>query len=377
MECRKFDKLNISPSLLGFGCMRFPTNEEGKIDYEKSEAMIDYAISKGVTYIDTARPYHNGESEEFLGKVLPKYNRDSFFLATKMSFWMLKEKTVEYAKEFFEDQLKVLNTPYIDFYLLHALDKATWDSAKDSGILDYLVSQKEAGKIKYLGFSFHDEYEVFEEICTYREWDFCQIQYNYVDTEIQAGDKGYELCERLGIPMVIMEPIKGGSLATLPDDITAPFKAYDNTKSTASWALRWVASHDNVKVILSGMSTMDQVVDNVNTFSNLATLNEEEKNIVEQVANDIHSRIKVGCTACAYCMPCPAGVKIPHHFRLWNDLSMYGNVDGVKRRYGALIGEEGSAEHCIECGQCEELCPQHISIREMLKAAHNAIKEVL
>lgn len=377
MECRKLEKLEIAPSLLGFGCMRFPTTKEGKIDYTKSEKMIDYAISHGVTYIDTAKPYHNGESEEFLGKVLQKYDRSSFYLATKMSFWMLKNKTVEEAKVFFEEQLKTLQTSYIDFYLLHALDKETWKCAKESGVLSYLVEMKEKGFIKYLGFSFHDEYTVFEEICMYREWDFCQIQYNYVDTNIQAGDNGYELCERLGIPMVIMEPVKGGNLATLPEDIIAPFKAYDASKSTASWALRWVASHKNVKVILSGMSTLEQVKDNVNTFSSLSVLNEEEMKIVEQVACDIHSRTNVGCTACQYCMPCPCGVQIPHHFRLWNDLSMYGNVDSVVRRYHSMIKEEGSASKCIECGKCETLCPQSISIREMLKAANKALKKVL
>lgn len=377
METRKFDNLGIAPSLLGFGCMRFPLNGEGKIDREKSTEMLDYAIKNGVTYIDTAKPYHGGESEEFLGVALQKYPRDSFFLATKMSFWMLPNKSLEEAKEFFENQLKTLNTPYIDFYLLHALDKETWECAKTSGILDYLVSQKEEGKIKYLGFSFHDTYEVFEDICTYRKWDFCQIQYNYVDRNIQAGDKGYELCERLEIPMVIMEPIKGGSLATLPEDITKPFTDYDASKSTASWALRWVASHPNIKVILSGMTTMEQVVDNVETFSTLSTLNEEEHALVEKVANDIHSRIKVGCTACQYCMPCPAGVKIPHHFRLWNDLSMYGNKDSVVRRYHSMVGEEGSATNCIECGACESLCPQNIEIRDMLKEAHKALKEVL
>lgn len=375
MEYRKFEKLGVAPSLLGFGCMRFPTNAEGKIDYEKSEAMIDYAIANGVTYIDTARPYHNGESEIFLGKVLKKYNRDSYYLATKLSFWMVN--TLEDATAFFEDQLKVLNTTYIDFYLLHCLDKKNWQKAKETGMLEYLIKQKEEGKIKYLGFSFHDDYEVFEEIVTYRDWDFCQIQYNYVDRNIQAGDKGYELCERLGIPMVIMEPVKGGNLATLPEDVTKPFKEYDEKKSVASWALRWVASHSNIKVILSGMSTMEQVEDNVKTFSTLSTLNEEEHKIVENVAETIHSRIKVGCTNCQYCMPCPFGVKIPHHFRLWNDLSMYNNKDRIKNTYDSMIQEEGSAQHCVKCGKCETLCPQNIKIRDMLVLADEALKKVL
>ena len=363
MECRKFEKLGIAPSLLGFGCMRFPLNEEGKIDWVESEKMVDYAIANGVTYIDTAKPYHNGESEVFLGEILKKYPRDSFYLATKCSPWMVK--TLEDAKVFFEGQLKDLQTTYIDFYLLHSLDKESWKKFVDTGILDYLIEKKEEGKIKYLGFSFHDTYDVFESIATYRAWDFCQIQYNYVDRDIQAGDKGYALCEKLGIPMVIME------------HVTSPFAKIDPSRSIASWALRWVASHPNVKVILSGMSTMEQVKDNIETFSSLTSLGEEEHKAIDEVAQSIKSKIKVGCTNCQYCMPCPLGVKIPQHFRLWNDLSMYNNRAKIKTYYASMIKEEGSATHCVECGKCESLCPQSIKIRDMLKLSHEALKKVL
>ena len=207
MEKRKLEKLGIETSLLGFGCMRFPTLPDGKIDEAEAERMLDKAIASGVNYIDTAYPYHNGESEPLVGKVLKKYDRSSFFLATKLPLWAVN--SVDDAKRIFEEQLQRLQTDYIDFYLLHAVNKEKWDAMKELGVVEYCAKLKEEGKIRYYGFSFHDDYEVFDEILHYRDWDFCQIQYNYMDTQEQAGDKGYALAESLGVPLVIMEPIKG------------------------------------------------------------------------------------------------------------------------------------------------------------------------
>ena len=238
MEKRKLEKLGIETSLLGFGCMRFPTTPDGKIDEAEAERMMDKAIASGVNYIDTAYPYHNGESEPLVGKVLKKYDRSSFYLATKLPLWAVK--SVDDAKRIFEEQLQRLQTDYIDFYLLHAVNKEKWEEMKALGVVDYCAKLKEEGKIRYYGFSFHDDYEVFDEIIRYRDWDFCQIQYNYMDTEEQAGDKGYALAESMGIPLVIMEPIKGGSLANFSDDINAKFREMDPDKSIASYALRWV-----------------------------------------------------------------------------------------------------------------------------------------
>jgi len=363
MEYRQLEKLGISPSLLGFGCMRFPKTAEGKIDEKEAEKMIDHAISSGVTYIDTAYPYHNGDSEPFVGRVLKKYPRDSFYLATKLPIWELNTK--EDVKRIFDSQLERLDVDYVDFYLLHALDKTKWQKVLDLDVLPFVEEMRAQGKIRYIGFSFHDEYEVFEQILTYRDWDFCQIQYNYMDRDIQAGDKGYALTEKLGVPLVIMEPIKGGSLAVLPEDIDEMFKKENPEASTSSWALRWVASHPNVKVILSGMSTYAQVEDNLATFNQEnIVLSEKEQAVVDQVTAAIKSRVKNGCTGCAYCMPCPFGINIPRNFSIWNTEAMYGNTEKAKEAYAGL--KEAQAALCKKCGKCEKMCPQSLPIREDL-----------
>lgn len=363
MEYREFEKLGISPSLLGFGCMRFPLTADGKIDEPEAEKMLDTAIGAGVTYIDTAYPYHNGDSEPFVGRVLKKYDRSSFYLATKLPMWKLEK--AEDVKDIFEEQLERLDVDYVDFYLLHALDKERWEAAKTLEVLPYLEKMRAEGKIRYIGFSFHDDYEVFEEIITSYPWDFCQIQYNYIDKDIQAGDRGYALAEKLGVPMVIMEPIKGGSLSSLPKEVAAPFKEARPEASISSWALRWVASKPNVHVVLSGMSTMEHVEDNLATFRNFEPLSDKEQELVDGVAQAIKARTKNGCTGCAYCMPCPHGVNIPRNFRIWNDFSMYGNETAAANAYFGL-SEAERADHCKSCGKCEKVCPQSLSIRENL-----------
>ena len=327
--------------------------------------MLDYAITHGINYIDTAFPYHNQESEPFVGKVLKKYNRDSFYLTTKMPLWFVN--SIEEAEAMFENQLQRLDVDYVDFYLLHALDKEKWEKTKRLGILEYLDKMKMDGRLRNLGFSFHDDYEVFEEIIQAYPWDFCQIQYNYVDREEQAGDKGYALAEKLGIPLIIMEPIKGGSLAVLPNDLADKLKQHAPNQSISSWALRWVASHSNVKVILSGMSTFDQVVDNVKTFANFKCLTIEEEALIEEIAHEIKARTMNGCTGCEYCMPCPFGVNIPKNFRIWNDFSKYGNYAVTRKAYYEDLKCEEQSSMCKQCGKCEALCPQHIAIRDDLK----------
>ena len=374
MEYRIFGKTNTKPSLLGFGCMRFPTmtNDEGKrvINKKEAEKMLDYAYQNGVTYFDTAYPYHGGESEVVLGEVMKKYKRDTFLVATKLPMWKL-EKTEDVRETFFE-QLSRLQMNYVDFYLLHALNRNTFKKGKDIGALEEVIKLKEEGYIRHIGFSFHDEYEIFEEIVNYYDWEFCQIQYNYMDTDIQAGKKGIKLCEEKGIPLVIMEPIKGGSLSGFSEDVEEVFKSYDKDKSIASWALRFVGSEENVKVILSGMSTFEQVVDNVENFNNFRVLNDEEKKIIEKAKELIKSKVKIGCTACNYCMPCPRGVKIPVNFRLWNTYGMYKN-SSAKWDYNNMKEEE-KASNCIKCGACEKLCPQHLEIRKNLELLKEELK---
>lgn len=364
MEKRKFDKLGIESSLLGFGCMRFPLDSEGNINEKEAEKMIDLALKEGVTYIDTAYPYHNGDSEPFVGKVLKKYDRSSFTLATKLPVWEIDSQ--DKAREIFESQLKRLDVDYVDFYLLHALDADKWKKVKKYHLIDLCEELRKEGKIKYLGFSFHDEYPVFEDILRSHDWDFCQLQLNYMDMGIQAGQKGVDLANELNVPLVVMEPIKGGSLANLPSDVTKIFKDYHQEATLASWALRYVGTLPGVKVILSGMSTLEQVQDNLKTFNAYQNLNDQELAIVQTVADTLHSRTKNGCTGCAYCMPCPFGVNIPGNFKYWNNCFIYDDPQTFKAKYQKM-DEKAKASHCQQCGACEKMCPQQLPIREDLK----------
>lgn len=371
MEYRTMEKLGIAPSLLGFGCMRFPMTADGKIDEKKAEEMIDLAMESGVTYYDTAFPYHNGDSEPFMGRVLKKYDRDRFYLATKLPMWQIASR--DDAEKIFEDQRKRLQTDYVDFYLLHALDQKSFEKVIELDILSYCEQLKAEGKIRFLGFSFHDEYEVFEKILKYHKWDFCQIQYNYLDRKIQAGDKGYALAEKMGVPMIVMEPVKGGRLAALPREIEKPLRDVNPGASNASFALRWVASHPNVKVILSGMSTRDQVEENLKTFQEPCPLSQEETKAVEQAAEIVQSRTQNGCTGCEYCMPCPFGVNIPGNFRIWNNYFVYQDEKKSQEAYRKLKAEQ-RADQCKECGKCEAACPQNLSIRADLKRVTKDLK---
>lgn len=371
MEKRKIEKLNEEVSLLGFGCMRFPTTKEGKIDEEAATKMLDEAYESGVNYFDTAYVYHDGDSEIFTGKVLDRYPRDSYYLATKLPVWEVK--TPEDVERLLDEQLSKLHKDYIDFYLLHALNGERWEQLAELGVVEICEKMKEKGKIKYLGFSFHDDYRAFEKIINARDWDFCQIQLNYMDTDIQAGLKGYKLTEEKNVPVVIMEPIKGGNLATLSPEIEEMFKKERPDKSIASWALRWVASQPNVMTVLSGMSNMEQVKDNLDTFINFEPMSDEENKIVMEVADAIRNRVANGCTGCRYCMPCPAGVNIPQNFHIWNQYHMYMNEGGLNWMWYNEISDAEKADKCIKCGKCEPQCPQKLAIRDNLAEMNEEI----
>ncbi len=365
METRTFEKQGITTSLLGFGAMRLPLTENGSIDESRAEEMMDLSIKAGVNYIDTAYPYHEGTSEAFVGRVLKKYPRKSFFLATKLPCWQVK--TLDDAKRIFDEQLVRLDTEYVDFYLLHSIDGETYDRMAELGILTYLEELKREGKIRYIGFSFHSIYEDFERILSSYAWDFCQIQYNYLDTEEQAGTKGYLLAEKMDIPVIVMEPIKGGSLATLPPDLQHHLNNLDAKATPASFALRWVGSHPYVKVILSGMSTLEQVADNLRTFTGFEKLAEKEYAVLDEIGDTMRGRVGNGCTGCKYCMPCPFGVDIPGNFALWNRYRMFQNYEMVKKEWENADKSEIRPPVCTECGQCVPLCPQNINIPEDLK----------
>ena len=347
--------------------MRFPTLKDGSIDEEQTLKMFDIAIKSGINYIDTAHPYHNGASEPFVGKALKRYDRESLYLATKLPIWAIDSK--EKALEIFNGQLEKLQTDYFDFYLLHALDNAKFEKCINLGLIDMCLDLQKQGKIKNFGFSFHDSYDVFEKIVNYRDWDFCQIQFNYVDTEEQAGLKGLKLCEEKNIPVIIMEPLKGGSLTKYPEEIEKMFKDQRPDESIASWGLRYVGSFDNVLVLLSGMSNIDQMNDNIKTFSN------EEFALVEDVVSALKKRVKNGCTGCKYCMPCPNQVNIPKIFRMWNVGYMYDNFNVIGYSYNNTKPEE-LATSCVQCGLCETKCPQGISIIEDLVKAHSDLLEL-
>ncbi len=375
MTKRSWNKLGIETSLLGFGCMRFPTTPDGHVDEARAAEMIDTAYKAGVNYFDTAYFYHNSESEPVVGRLLSRYERDSFYLATKLPCYSVE--SVEHAQRIFEDQLSKLQTDHIDFYLLHALNGGSFQKMVDLGVIEFCEDLKRQGRIRYLGFSFHDSYDVFERILRYRDWDFCQIQYNYMDRDVQAGDRGVELARELDIPLVIMEPIKGGSLATLPDSITAPLKALRPDASVASWALRFVGTEPNVKVILSGMSTEDQVADNLKTFADFEPLSDVEMSTVEALANNLFARVNNSCTGCSYCMPCPAGVNIPQNFRIWNTYGIYENHGSTRWEWGQSIKPEEKASSCVGCGACEGICPQQLPIREHLARLQKELDALL
>jgi predicted aldo/keto reductase-like oxidoreductase len=359
MKTRTFEKLGITSSLLGFGGMRFPTlNEE--IDVEKSTEMLNVAYQNGVTYYDTAIVYHGGKSEEFMGTVLSKWDRSTYTIATKLTLGVYKSR--EEVEQAIDIQLAHLQTDYIDFYLVHSMNKNRLNQLTEWNIIPILEKWKKEGKIRNIGFSFHDSYEVFMDILDYYSWDFCQIQLNYIDKDIQQGIAGYYELEKRNIPCVVMEPVKGGKLAKFHEDAEKILKEANPNASIASWAMRWVGSLPNVKVILSGMTQMNQLEDNLKTFKHCKPLNETEKKLIEKVGETLNSLTKVGCTSCQYCMPCPVGVDIPGNFHIYNQNEMFKNDGADSYFYGLLVNKNADASVCVECGECIPKCPQHINI---------------
>ena len=375
MIFRKLEKLGVQTSLLGFGCMRLPMNADQTINEAETAIMFDQAYQAGVNYYDTAYGYHDGKSEAVTGKMLKRYPRDSFLIATKLPTYMIQ--SLDQAKAIFEEQRQRLQMDHIDFYLLHTLNSASYDRMVKLGVVDFCRQLKAEGKIRFLGFSFHDEYPVFERIINDGEWDFCQIQYNYRDQRLQAGTRGYELAAKKGVPVVVMEPLKGGALATLSPDISEPFRRVTPGASDASFALRWLADHPNVKVILSGMSTPQQMEDNLHTFEKDAPLSQAERDAITEVAHRLDSRVKIGCTGCRYCMPCPHGVNIPGNFDLWNQYGMYGGIPNLKGTWQHFFAEDTKASHCVQCRECEAKCPQHLPIVESLQKLQAELDEAL
>lgn len=369
MQYRYFTKDKLKVSTLGFGCMRFPIidGDNSKINYAESIDMVRYAINNGVNYIDTAYNYHGGKSEEFVAKVLEDGYRQKVYLATKNPVWLV-EKYEDFEK-LLDEQLERLNTDYIDFYLLHSLHKKSWDKIVELRVFDFIEEAKRKGKIKYIGFSFHDELSLFKEIVDSHDWDFCQIQLNYIDRQFQAGLAGLEYAASKNISVVIMEPIKGGKLVNSPDEVTAIFHESEIKRSPAAWALKYLYDFDDVAVVLSGMSTMEHVKENIETSSETNKLTPKELDIIDRVTDIYKEKIKVDCTSCRYCIPCPTNVAIPDIFQQYNDIYVYDRLEESQNNYKHLIDSEKDAINCIECGECEAICPQNLEIIQLLKDA--------
>lgn len=367
MQTRKLHNIQENISLLGYGCMRFPTTPDGKIDREPSYKMIDAAYENGVNYYDSAYVYHNQESEEFTGDALRKYPRESYHLATKFPIWMDElVENEEIISETVEEQLRRFGTDYIDFYLVHGLNAEVIDRMLESNMLGVLEQKRAEGKIRYLGFSFHDKPEVLEKIVACHNWDFAQIQLNYYDWEYQDAKGQYEILERNNIACIVMEPVRGGTFANFAPDVNKIFKAARPDDSIASWAMRYVASLPNVLTILSGMSTVEQVMDNVKTLSNPDPITPAEQKIIDQ-ALEAHKKLTmVPCTACRYCTDCPVGIDIPGIFSIYNAAKFSGRMADVKREFPKLKDSAAPSE-CIACGACSAICPQKIDIPEELK----------
>ncbi|MFO7295276.1 MAG: aldo/keto reductase [Clostridia bacterium] len=383
MYYREFGNLGFKISTFGIGCMRLPlkvqpdgSTDQSLIDEEEAIKMIRYAIDHGVNYIDTAYPYHGGNSEILVGKALKDGYREKVKVATKLPIW--KVESYEDCEKFLDEQLSKLQVDYIDFYLLHALSQDRWEKVKKFDVLKFLDKAVEAGKIKYPGFSFHDELPVFKSIIDAYDWKMCQIQLNFLDENYQAGVEGMRYAASKGIPVVIMEPLKGGRLAhNIPRDIQELWNSFHIKRSPVEWAFRWLYNFPEVTVILSGVSTMEQLKENIEIFKNAApnSMTEEELDLVRRVKAAYESKIKVSCTSCNYCMPCPSGINIPRIFSLYNNASMYDDIAGQSKEYKKLIEENADASHCVECGQCESACPQSIPIIEKLKEAHEVLSQ--
>jgi len=370
MEYRKFTKTGEKISLLGLGAMRLPLLASGAIDEDQAITMIRTAIDAGVNYVDTAYIYNGGKSEILVGKALKDGYREKVLLADKMPIWLAK--TEEEMKAIFEKQFVRLGVDCIDMYLVHNVNAGIWKVAQKHGLLAYLEEQKTLGRIKHIGFSFHDELPLFKEVMDSYPWDFCQIQLNYMDTNFQAGVAGLEYAAEKNIPVIVMEPLKGGKLTdSVPDSIKALWETADVKRTPAEWAFKWVANFPSVLTILSGMSTLPQVEDNLRIFENLKpnSLTEKEAEIIEKVAAKYHELIQYSCTDCKYCMPCPAKINIPGVISFYNDWFLYGKNPKIKYDYNLWFPADRRASACTDCKACESHCPQSLPISDIMKLA--------
>ncbi len=372
MQYRSFGRLDWKVSALGFGCMRFPTTDGDRMSPNIAEAeavgMVRHAIDNGVNYLDTAYPYHGGQSEIVVGRALLGGYREKVRLATKLPIWMVEGPTD--FDRLLNEQLKKLQTDHIDFYLLHALSHERWqDVVLKHKLLDCAEAALADGRIRHLGFSFHDVYESFPEIVNGTDlWSFCQIQYNYMDTENQAGTRGLKLAADKGLAVVVMEPLMGGRLADPPKDVAESMRSFPVRRFPVEWALDWLWDQPEVSVVLSGMSDMAQVEENLRLAdqSRVGYFGAADHALIADAKKKYEARTAIPCTKCSYCMPCPNGVYIPANFDFFNYAHLFDDVAGGRFRYQVFLTEQQRSGNCIACGVCEELCPQKIAISDQM-----------
>ena len=372
MKMRKFGKLGIMSSAFGLGCMRFTSkvvDGETIVDEEKAIDIIRTEIDGGVTYMDTAYVYLGGKSEVVLGKALQDGYRDKVTIATKIPVDRVKEPAD--IDRILNEELTRLQTDHIDFWLMHGINKEKWEYAKTVGLPERFVELQKEGKIRYKCFSFHGPYDEFEYIIKDFDWDMCQIQYNFMDINNQAGTKGLELAGSLGIPVVIMEGLLGGRLAKAPDNVQAVYDAFPVKRSPVEWAFRWLCNHPEVGTVLSGCTEVEQVTDNLRIFDTVepGIMDDAELKLMDDIRAAYQSRTRVGCTGCRYCMPCPGGLDIPGIFAAWNESTLYNT--NPKENWGLqrILRENMGPENCLQCGACEAACPQSLPIIELMKEA--------
>lgn len=375
MNYRK-DRCGNPLSILGYGCMRFPTRM-GKIDMQETEKQILAAVKAGVNYFDTAYIYPG--SEAALGEILEKNNlRHQVNIATKLPHYLLRN--AEGLEKLFQEELKRLRTDHIDYYLMHMLtDPDTWERLKGFGIQEWIAEKKASGAIRQVGFSYHGNADCFCRLLDVYDWDFCMIQYNYMDEHSQAGKKGLQYAHQKGLPVMIMEPLRGGRLVNhLPEEAKKIFANHAVRHTPAQWAFRWLWNQEEVTCVLSGMNSMEMIADNVKTASDAAAgeLTDDDLAMLSHVKDAINKKMKVGCTGCGYCMPCPKGVDIPGAFSAYNRRYGEGWFSGIKDHVmcTALRKNPASASNCIGCGKCEKHCPQQIEIRKELKNVQKALE---
>lgn len=371
MKHNLLEKLGVSIPQLGLGCMRLPT-EGDTIDYAHAQKIVDYAMANGVNYFDTAYMYHNGESQYFLGKALAKYSRESYFLTNKLPIWYCKESAD--MEKIFADQLHRCRTEYFDFYFMHSMNDEHWKLAKQFGMVDFMKQKKADGTAKAIGFSFHGNLPLLKEMVDAADWDFVQLQLNYLDWDNQDAKAFYQVLEAKGIPCFVMEPVRGGYLATLTPDAQEVYKKAAPDRSMVSWAYQWLLSKPNVKVVLSGASSLEQFVENVSLFNTLPPLSDKEATVIDEAVLALNSIPTVPCTGCRYCMDCPAGVDIPAVFAAYNYRASHHTMEQVRKKY-AEIPPEHHANACVGCRICCSKCPQSIDIPAELARIHSELSE--